>query len=88
MFCPSCGRQNKDTAVFCEYCRKALPQKSSVLPPSQEIIQTNQPPTKAKKPKNGLSYNAKRGIVTGILIVAIVLVVLVIYYPNVFPWNW
>ena len=84
MFCPSCGRQNKDTAVFCEYCNKALPQKSSVLP----TIQTNQPPINAKKPRGGLSYNAKRGIVTGILVVGLILVVLVIYYPNVFPWNW
>ncbi|MGE5533228.1 MAG: zinc-ribbon domain-containing protein [Bacillota bacterium] len=86
MFCPFCGRQNKDNAVFCEYCGKAIPKKNSILE-SQSFAQANQP-TKVKKQKAGLSYNAKRGIVTGILLVVLILVVLVIYYPNVFPWNW
>ena len=49
-------------------------------------IQVNQSPKKVQKA--GLSYNAKRGIVTGVLIVGLVLVVLLIYYPSIFPWNW
>ena len=50
------------------------------------VIEESQMPQKAQKA--GLSYNAKRGIVTGVLIVGLVLVVLLIYYPSIFPWNW
>jgi uncharacterized membrane protein YvbJ len=79
MFCPFCGRQNKENAVFCDYCGKAM-QKNPSLP--------NQPVSKkTKKPKIGLSYNAKRGIVTGVLVAVVVLVILLIYYPSIFPWN-
>ena len=79
MFCPSCGRQNKENTLFCQYCGKSM-QKNA------PVIQENQIPNKAQKA--GLSYNAKRGIVTGVLIVGLVLVVLLIYYPSIFPWNW
>jgi uncharacterized membrane protein YvbJ len=79
MFCPFCGRQNKENAVFCEYCGKAM-QKNIQLP------KANQRPKKTSR--IGLSYNAKRAIITGVLIVGVVLVVLLIYYPSVFPWNW
>ncbi len=41
-----------------------------------------------KAQRTGLSYNAKKGIVTGVLIVALVVVILVIYYPSLFPRNW
>ena len=79
MFCPFCGRQNREGTVFCEYCGKAM-QKSSPIP------QLNQQSKKA--PKARLSYNAKRAIVTGTLIVGLTIVILLIYYPSIFPWNW
>jgi uncharacterized membrane protein YvbJ len=88
MFCSFCGRQNKEGTVFCEYCGKAMPQKNSPLPVTQSIPQANSPSQKANKPKVGLSYNAKRAIVTSTLIVGLVIVVLLIYYPSIFPWNW
>jgi uncharacterized membrane protein YvbJ len=81
MFCPFCGRQNKDNALFCEFCGRALTQKNSPLPTTQV-----NPQKAASKPR--LSYNAKRGIVTGVLIVVLVIVILLIYYPSLFPWNW
>ena len=79
MFCPSCGKQNKENTLFCQFCGKSM-QKNA------PAIQATKSPKKAQKA--GLSYNAKRGIITGILIVVIVLVVLLIYYPSIFPWNW
>jgi len=85
MFCPSCGRQNKDTGVFCEYCGKGLPQKT-IAPQIevQPIAQANPTPSEHDSPKPRLSFNAKRGIVTGLLIIVVVLVVLAIYYPSIF----
>jgi uncharacterized membrane protein YvbJ len=90
MFCPFCGRQNKDNAAFCDYCGKALPQKTISpspaikLTPSTPISPINPIPNEYDTPAPRLSYNAKRGIITGLLIVVVVVVVLVIYYPNLF----
>jgi uncharacterized membrane protein YvbJ len=88
MFCPFCGRQTKDNALFCEFCRKALPQKTSPLPVIQPIPQANPRPQKAHAPKARISNTAKKAIITGILIVGLVIVVLLIYYPGVFSWKW
>jgi uncharacterized membrane protein YvbJ len=88
MFCPFCGRQNKEDTVFCEYCGKALPQKNSPLPETRSIPQVNPSFQKADKPRFRLSYNAKRSIITGILIAVLVIVVLWIYNPSIFPWSW
>jgi uncharacterized membrane protein YvbJ len=87
MFCPFCSKQNKENVSFCAFCGKALPQKSSPSQVIQPVAQANPIPQKASMPKARLSYNAKRGIVTGILIAVIVVVILVIYYPNVFSWK-
>ena len=84
MFCPFCGKQNKDNVPFCAFCGKALPQKSSEPLVVQQVARANPIPQKPSAPKARLSYNAKRGIVTGLLIAVIVLVILVIYYPNIF----
>lgn len=88
MFCPFCGKQNKDNAPFCAFCGRALPQKSSAPLVNQPVAKAEPIPQKMSGPKRGLSYNAKRGIVTGVLITVVVIVILVIYYPQVFPWNW
>ena len=40
-----------------------------------------------KAPRAELSYNAKRAIITGAMLVGLVLVVLLIYYPSIFPWK-
>ena len=85
MFCPFCGRQNKDNAVFCWFCNKALPQKNSAASLNQTVSQLNSFPN--KKPKNGVSFNAIKALVTGVLIVGLVIVVLQFYYPSVLPWN-
>jgi uncharacterized membrane protein YvbJ len=86
MFCPFCERQIKDNSLFCKYCGKALPQKSLPFPLTQQIPQINAQPQTS--PRKRLSNNAKKGIVTGILIVGLIIVVLLIYYPSIFPWNW
>jgi uncharacterized membrane protein YvbJ len=88
MFCPFCKKQNKDNVSFCAFCGKALPQKSLTSEVIQPITKADPIPQKASTPKTGLSYNAKRGIVTGILIAVIVIIIVVIYYPSVLPWNW
>ncbi len=85
MFCQFCGRQNNDAEVFCKFCGKALPSKnlsSSVTQPFVEAYPNLQ--ESSQKPR--LSFNAKKGIVTGLLIVIVVLVALVIYYPGIFHW--
>jgi uncharacterized membrane protein YvbJ len=84
MFCPFCKKQNKNDEAFCAFCGKALPQKSSAPQVIQPVAKTNPIPQKLSAPKARLSYNAKRGIVTGLLIAVVVLVILVIYYPNIF----
>jgi uncharacterized membrane protein YvbJ len=78
MFCPFCGRQNKEGSLFCEYCGKAMQKNAPVSKLNQQT---------KKAPSAGLSYNAKKGIITGVLLVGLVLVVLLIYYPSIFPWN-
>jgi uncharacterized membrane protein YvbJ len=88
MFCPFCRKQNKENVTFCAYCGKALPQKSSAPQVVQPVAIANPIPQNASAPKARLSYNAKRGIVTGLLVAIVVIVILVIYYPNVLPWNW
>lgn len=88
MFCPFCGRQIKDNSVFCAFCGKALPQKSSPLPIIQPIPQANPSPQKEYVPKARVSSTAKKAVITGILIVGLIIVVLLIYYPSIFPWNW
>jgi len=88
MFCPFCSKQNKENVSFCAFCGKALPQKSSTSEDIQPVAKADQIPQKASAQKARLSYNAKRGIVTGILIAVIVIVIVVIYYPSVLPWKW
>ena len=88
MFCPFCSKQNKENVTFCAYCGKALPQKSSAPQVVQPVAGANPIPQNASTPKARLSYNAKRGIVTGLLVVAVIIVILVIYYPNLFHLNW
>lgn len=88
MFCPSCGKQNQDNVLFCAFCGKALPQKSSPLPIIQPIPQANPSPQKANAPKVRVSNTAKKAAITGILIIGLIIVVLLIYYPALFPWNW
>jgi len=65
-----------------------MPQKNSQLLVNQPVSKANPSSQKAKNPKFELSYNAKRGIITGVGVVVLVLVVLLIYYPSLFPWNW
>ena len=89
MFCPYCHRQNKEGAVFCEYCGKALPKQSSMESANQPVLQQsadNQSP-KTSKPKFRLSFNAVRAIITVVAIIVLVLIVLQIYEPHLLPWN-
>jgi uncharacterized membrane protein YvbJ len=78
MFCPFCSKQNKENATFCAYCGKALPQKSSAPQVVQPVAMENPIPQKGSATKTGLSYNAKRGIVTGILIAIVVIVIILL----------
>jgi uncharacterized membrane protein YvbJ len=92
MFCPYCGRQNDDNVVFCSFCGKVMAQKSSLAQATPSIPQSIPPvsssPQKAKPKKPRLSDNAIKGVVTGVLVIALLIVVLWLYYPNLLPWNW
>ncbi len=93
MFCPNCGKNNKDNVAFCAFCGKALPEKnvaSAVVAPPPEVrpfVQTNSFAQERATDKTGVSRKAKTAV-TVALIAALVIGVLLIYYPNVFPWNW
>ena len=89
MFCPYCHRQNKDGAVFCNYCGKALPKQSSMESINQPVLQqsSDNQSQKTSKPKFRLSFNAVRAIITVVAIIILVLVVLQIYNPGLLPWN-
>ena len=76
MFCPYCGRQNEEEVVVCAFCGKVLPQKG-LLAAAQYAA-----------PKAGVSFTKIKAAVTVLLIVGLALVMLQIYYPGVFPWNW
>jgi uncharacterized membrane protein YvbJ len=89
MFCPYCNRQNKEGAVFCNYCGKALPKQSSLETVNQQVLQQsayNQFP-KTSKAKFRLSFNAIRAIITVVAIVILVLIVLQFNNPILLPWN-
>ena len=77
MFCPYCGRQNEEEVVFCAFCGKALSQKGLSSAAAQHGA-----------PKAGVSFTKIKAAVTVLLIVGLALVVVQIYYPGVFPWNW
>jgi uncharacterized membrane protein YvbJ len=83
MFCPSCGRQNQDNALFCSFCGKALPQKNST-PVVQTNMKADRSLQKASASKIRISFNTVKAIITGAVIVGLVIVVLLIYYPGVF----
>ncbi len=88
MFCPSCGRENQEGILFCGFCGKALPQKSQAAPTLQPGTQPPPGLQRTSIPEPRLPYNAKKGIITILLIAAIIIVILVIFYPNLLPWNW
>jgi uncharacterized membrane protein YvbJ len=88
MFCPYCGRQNQEDVVFCEFCGKVLPQKGLQPGVAQYIAESNPSPNRDSAPRARVSFTTIKAVVTVLLIVGLVLVVLQIYYPGVFPWNW
>jgi uncharacterized membrane protein YvbJ len=88
MFCPSCGKQNKDDVVFCAFCGKAIPQKKSSPPEIQPQVASTSTLGSVQVPRQRLSFRAKKAIITGIMVAALIIVILLIYYPKVFPWNW
>ena len=87
MFCPSCGRQNPDNVAFCTFCGKALPQKSSPPTVIEPVKTATQSPQKNSAPKARLSFTAVKAVITGLLVVGLILIVIQLYYPGVFPWN-
>jgi uncharacterized membrane protein YvbJ len=84
MFCPSCGKQNQDDILFCSFCGKALPKKNSLPLVIQSNNQANPSPKKASAPKIRISFTAVKAIITGLLIVGLIVVLLLIYYPGIF----
>ncbi len=74
--------------MFCTFCGKALPAKSSPVPSIQPALKAKSSSKKASAPKIRVSFTAIKAIITGLLVVGLVIVVLLIYYPNALPWNW
>ncbi len=90
MFCPSCGKQNREDVSFCAFCGVVLPKDNppaTSTPISQPHASFQQTPV-PKPAKARLSFNAVKAIVTGILIVGLIVAILQVYYPAVLPWNW
>jgi uncharacterized membrane protein YvbJ len=83
MFCPSCGKQNRDNVLFCAHCGKALPQQSSPILQRAPIPQSSPSPQTKSAPKFRISNTTKKALITGILIVGLIIVVLLIYYPGI-----
>ena len=66
-----------------------MPQKNSSVSEFQLVSQADQQPSKkVHSPKNKISFTAIKAIVTGIVIVGIIIVVLLIYYPGLLPLKW
>jgi uncharacterized membrane protein YvbJ len=87
MFCPSCGKQNKENVLFCEYCGKAMPQKASPPKPTiQPVTYAISNPQNPPAPKSRISFNAIKALVTVALIAVIAIVIIQIYYPRILPW--
>ena len=53
-----------------------------------QIPQATPRPKKASSPKIRISFTAVKAIITGLLLAGLIIVILLIYYPNIFPWNW
>lgn len=64
-----------------------MSQKNSPPLTIQSSVNADPGSKNASAKKARLSFTAIKGIVTAILIVGLVLVVLQIYYPGIFPWN-
>jgi uncharacterized membrane protein YvbJ len=88
MFCPYCGKNNKEEAVFCEYCKKAIP-KGSLQAATQNTVEPKPAQLKQSKPKKPLlSFTAIKGIITVLMLAALIFIILWLYYPSMLPWNW
>ncbi len=87
MFCPSCGRQNAENLVFCQYCGKALPKRESI----QAIAENPYSVQAVAEPaiqKERVSFRTIKAIVTVAMLAILTFVVLLMFYPQSLPWNW
>jgi uncharacterized membrane protein YvbJ len=85
MFCPYCNKNNKEDAVFCAYCQKALPKNVTQTTENAEpepVAAESEPPVQEKPKKNRLSFTAVKGIITILLIAGLVLAIIWLYYPH------
>jgi hypothetical protein len=55
--------------------------------PSQPDVKVNPNPKMSTAPKSRISFRALKAVVTVLLIVGLIIIILQIYYPGVFPWN-
>ncbi len=63
-----------------------MPQNGSRLPAGQPAVKAT-PSPKASASKVRVSFAAIKATITVLLIVGLILVVVQLYYPGVFPWN-
>jgi uncharacterized membrane protein YvbJ len=89
MFCPYCGKNNQEDAVFCEYCKKAMPKGNAQTSSPNPSPTPVQPQIEQKKPKKPLlSFTAIKGIITVVMLAVLILIIIWLYYPSMLPWNW
>lgn len=81
MFCPNCGTQNEDGAVFCANCGTNLAQltEESVAPVQPAPAEQPAPaPKTPKAPRKPLSKGVKMGIIGGVVAVIAIVVFFVV----------
>jgi hypothetical protein len=57
------------------------------MPSVHHAVEADTSAKKASSPKARLSFKVVKAIITVALIVGLVMVVIQLYYPGVFPWN-
>ncbi len=92
MFCAYCKKDMGNEEAFCPYCGKAQPSigNSAKSNSAGFPAQINGETASKQKVRQGsrLSDAAIKAIITVVAIVVLIVIVSVIYYPNLFPWNW
>ena len=74
--CPSCGKELKEGAKFCQYCGNKI--QAQTVPPSPPPQQYQQPPTPQPAPAPMQPKKSKTGLIIGIVAVVVVVVVLLV----------
>ena len=86
MYCPSCGSELPESALFCNKCGTPLPRASTDTEPQAQLpIQEQAQPSPEPQPKAPKRKGLIVGIVAAVAAVAIAAVVVLVVLPNLGP---